>query len=107
VLIDHRTYRVRPGTAQAYLDMYEQYGFPAQTRHLGKPVAYMFTETGEMNTIVHLWAYENAGDREKKRAAMMADPDWQNYLKVHREAGYLESQVTKLMIPAKFAPIVR
>ena len=107
MLIDHRTYRIRPGTMQAHLDIYEQYGFAAQTRHIGKPVAYMFAESGELNTIVHLWAYENAGDREKKRAAMQADPEWQNYLKVNREAGYLENQVTKLMIPAKFAPIIR
>jgi hypothetical protein len=107
VLIDHRTYRVRPGMTQAYLDLYEQYGFEAQTRHLGKPIAYMFAESGEMNTLVHIWAYENAADRERRRAAMMADPDWQNYLKKNREAGLLESQVTKLMIPAKFAPIIR
>jgi hypothetical protein len=107
VLIDHRTYRVRPGTMQAHLDIYEQYGFAAQTRHIGKPVAYMFAESGDLNTIVHIWAYENAGDRETKRAAMAADPDWQTYLKKNREAGYLENQVTKLMIPAKFAPIIR
>jgi hypothetical protein len=107
VLIDHRTYRVRPGTMQAHLDIYEQYGFAAQTRHLGKPVAYMFAESGDLNTIVHVWAYDNAGDRETKRAAMMADPDWQTYLKKNREAGYLQDQVTKLMVPAKFAPIIR
>ena len=37
----------------------------------------------------------------------MADPEWQGYLKRSAEAGYLENQVTKLMLPAKFAPIVR
>ncbi|HWV51468.1 NIPSNAP family protein [Pseudorhodoplanes sp.] len=107
MLIDHRTYRIKPGAMQAHLDIYEQYGFAVQTRHLGKPVAYMFTESGELNTIVHVWAYDNAGDREQKRAAMAADPEWQTYLKKNREAGYLEHQVTKLMIPAKFAPIIR
>jgi hypothetical protein len=60
-----------------------------------------------LNTIVHVWAYENAGDRETKRTAMLADPDWQTYLKKNREAGYLQDQVTKLMVPAKFAPIIR
>jgi uncharacterized protein YbaA (DUF1428 family) len=107
VLIDHRTYRVKPGTVQAHLDLYEQYGFAAQSRHLGKPVAYMFAESGDLNTIVHMWAYEDAADRAAKRAKMMADPDWHVYLKKNTEAGYLENQVTKLMIPAKFAPIVR
>ncbi len=107
MLIDHRTYRVKPGTLQAHLDIYEQYGFAAQTRHLGKPLAYLFAETGELNTIVHLWAYENAAERETRRAAMQADPEWKDYLKRNREVSYLESQVTKLMLPAKFAPIVR
>ncbi len=31
VLVDHRTYRVKPGKMQAHLEMYEQHGFPAQT----------------------------------------------------------------------------
>src|SRR3546814_16352774 len=31
------------------------------------------TETGDPNEYVHIWVYENAGDRAKKRAAMQAD----------------------------------
>jgi hypothetical protein len=107
VLIDHRTYTVKPGCMQAHLDIYEQYGLATQTKHLGQPLAYMFAESGELNTIVHIWAYENAADREKRRAAMQADPEWHVYLKKNREAGYLVSQVTKLMTPAKFAKIAR
>jgi hypothetical protein len=107
MLIDHRTYRVRPGTLQAHLDIYEQHGYAAQTHHLGKPLAYMVAESGELNTIVHIWAYENAADREKRRAAMQADPDWQGYLKRNRDVDYLQYQETRLMVPAKFAPIVR
>jgi NIPSNAP protein len=107
VLVDHRTYRVRPGATQPALDLYEQHGLAAQVRHLGKPVCYLFAETGELNTLVHVWAYEDAADRAKRRAAMQADPDWKNYLKLSGEARYLEHQRTQLMIPAKFAPIVR
>ena len=107
MLIDHRTYTVKPGTAQAHLDIYEQYGLATQVKHLGQPLAYMFTESGELNTIVHIWAYENAADRETRRAAMMADPDWKVYQQKNREAGYLVSQVTKLMTPAKFAKMAK
>ena len=60
-----------------------------------------------MNQIVHIWVYEDAADRAKRRAAMQADPDWQAYLKKSAEAGYLENQVTKLMLPVKFAPIAK
>ena len=54
-----------------------------------------------------MWVYEDAADRMRKREAMMADPEWQQFLKLQGEAGFLESQRTNLMIPAKFAPIRR
>lgn len=107
MLIDHRTYRVKPGTLQPHLALYEQHGFQTQVKHLGQPLAYLFTETGELNTIVHLWAYESAAEREKKRAGMQADQAWKDYLKMSADAGFLENQTTKLMVPAKFAPIKR
>ena len=107
MLVDHRTYRVRPGTLAAHLEIYEKNGFAAQTRHLGQPVAYLFAESGELNTIVHIWGYEDAADRAKRRAAMQADPDWKAYVKKSGEAGYLVEQRTCLMVPAGFAPLKR
>ncbi len=107
MLVDHRTYRFRPGTLPAHLDIYEKNGFAVQTRHLGQPVAYMFAESGELNTLVHIWAYEDAADRARRRAAMQADPEWKAYLKKSGEGGYLVDQKTSLMIPAGFAPIKR
>ena len=104
MLVDHRTYRMKPGRMQAHLDLYEQYGYAAQVRHLGKPLAHMVAETGELNTLVHIWVYEDAADRAKRRAAMAADPEWQLYLKKNAEAGNLDQQVTKLMTPTKFHP---
>ena len=107
MLIDHRTYRIKPGMVAAHLDIYEKNGFAAQTRHLGQPVAYMFAESGEINTLVHIWAYDDAADRAAKRARLAADAEWQNYLRRNNEAGYLLQQRTSLMIPASFAPIKR
>jgi NIPSNAP len=107
VLVDHRYYRVKPGTMNAHLDLYEKHGFAAQTRHLGAPLAYLVTESGEINTIAHLWVYDDAADRMRKRATMMADPEWQNFMKLQAEAGFLEHMRTNLMVPAKFAPIKR
>jgi hypothetical protein len=107
VLIDHRYYRIRAGFVPAHLDIYEKHGFAAQSRHLGKPFAYLFTESGEVNTLVHMWLYDDVADRAKKRAAMAADPEWQNYLRLNNEAGYVVSQQNNLMLPTKFAPITR
>jgi hypothetical protein len=107
VLIDHRYYRIKPGMVPAHLELYEQAGFKAQSRHLGQPFAYLFTESGEVNTLVHMWLYDDVADRARKRAAMAADPEWQNYLRLNNEAGYVVSQQNNLMLPAKFAPITR
>jgi len=87
VLIDHRTYSIKPGMVGPHLDLYEKHGFTPQTRHLGQPVAYLFAESGAINTIVHIWAYEDAADRMKKRAGMAADPERQNNLRLNGEAG--------------------
>jgi NIPSNAP len=107
VLVDHRTYYVKPGMMQAHLEIYEKHGMAPQLKHLGHPHAYMIAESGELNSIVHIWLYEDAADRARRRAAMMADPDWQNYLKLSAAAGYLTEQKTSLMTPAKFFPIKR
>jgi hypothetical protein len=102
MLLDVRTYRVKPGLLKAHFEIYAKYGKPAQTRHLGEPLAYLRTETGDPNEYVHIWVYEDAADREKKRAAMLADPDWQDYQKRSAELGALVSQANKLMVPVDF-----
>ncbi len=105
MLLDMRTYTVRPGTLRAHLKIYEEHGFAAQKRHLGEPFAYLTTETGNPNTYVHIWMYEDAADRARRRAAMQADPEWLKYGQLSAEAGYLVSQMNQLMVPAPFAPI--
>jgi hypothetical protein len=107
MLFDHRTYTVRVGTLRKQLALYEKHGFEAQKRHFGEPLAWLVSETGDVNTYVHIWVYENADDRNRKRAAMMKDPDWLKYIEMNAEAGYLIKQESKLMSPAPFAPLKR
>ena len=107
MLVDVRTYTIKPGCTPAQLEIYEKLGFPVQVRHIGQPLCYLQAESGEMNTLVHAWVYESAADREQRRAAMGKDPDWKKYLDANRDAGYLIGQRTTLMTPVKFAPIKR
>lgn len=104
MLLDVRTYTCRPGTIKKHLELYEKMGKVPQTRNLGQPFAYLTTETGNPNEYVHIWMYESAGDREKRRAAMMADPDWLAYMAESAKLGALESQQNKLMVPVGFYP---
>ena len=102
MIFDHRTYTVRPGTLPKQLKLYEEHGFAAQKRHLGEPLLYGVTEIGEINTYVHVWVYEDAADRTRKRAAMEADADWATYRQKSGEAGYLIKQENKILNPAPF-----
>ncbi|CAN5724626.1 hypothetical protein BH09PSE5_BH09PSE5_07790 [soil metagenome] len=102
MLFDHRTYHVRPGTVSMQLAMYEKYGWEPQKRHLGEPLAFMVTETGDLNSYVHIWVYEDAGDRARKRAALAQDADWKIYLEHSAKAGYLIGQENNHMTPVSF-----
>jgi len=102
MLFDVRTYTCRPGTIKKQMELYEAHGLDPQTRNLGQPLFYGLCETGDPNQYVHIWVYEDAADRARKRAAMQADPDWQAFLAQSAEAGYLVSQSNKLMVPAPF-----
>ena len=102
MIFDHRTYTCRPGTIKKQLALYAEFGYPAQTRHLGAPFLYATTEVGDVNSFVHVWAHESAADRATKRAALQADPEWNAYLAKSAEAGYLTGQENKLLTAAPF-----
>jgi hypothetical protein len=104
VLLDVRTYTCHPGRVQAQLELYQKYGYPVQLRYMGEPLMYATAESGELNTITHVWVYASAADREEKRARMAKDPDWKVYIAENGKAGNLASQRTVLMTPASFAP---
>tara|TARA_B100000902_G_C27076325_1_gene796606 strand:- start:243 stop:494 length:252 start_codon:yes stop_codon:yes gene_type:complete len=77
-------------------------GKPVQTKHLGQPLAFMTCESGNPNQYVHIWIYQNAADREAKRAALAADPDWIAYRAESAKLGALLTQENKLMNPVSF-----
>ena len=102
MLFDVRTYTCHPGTIKKQMALYEEHGLEAQKRNLGEPLFYGLCESGNPNQYVHIWVYENAGDREAKRASMQADPDWQAFIAKSAELGYLASQDNKLFVNAPF-----
>ena len=105
MLIDMRSYTCKPGMLQKHIELYKAFGKAPQSRALGEPVAWMTTETGNVNQFVHLWAYKDAADRATKRAAMEADPDWQEYKRRSAELGALVHQENRLMQQCDFFPL--
>jgi len=107
MLFDVRKYTCRPGTIAKHLELYEKMGKEPQARHLGQPVLYAKCETGDPNCYLHIWAYESAGDREAKRAAMWSDPDWIAYTQESAKLGALEKQENTLFNDVSFYPFSR
>lgn len=99
---DVRTYTARPNTLKLHLKLYAEQGYDIQRRHLGEPLAYLQTDAGDVNSYLHIWVYDSPEDRQAKRAALAADPDWAVYVKKSADAGYLVSQENKLMVPVPF-----
>jgi hypothetical protein len=101
MIVDHRTYTLKPGTLKTYLELYEREGLPAQSRHLGKPLGwYTSMDIGPLNQIVHLWGYEDLADRARRRANMQGDPEWQAFLV--KAAPMLVAMENKILSPAPF-----
>ena len=101
MLVDLRTYTLKPGCTQDYLDRYERELLALQQDHLGRMLGYFVSDSGILNQVVHLWAYENAADREKRRTALWAN---QRYIEAAKSFyPLIQSQENKLLKPTSFS----
>ena len=103
MIYEERDYRIKAGRLAQFVKIYGEHGLPLQKEHLGTFVAYFTTEIGELNHVVALWGYESLGDRERRRAAMLADPRWQDYLA--RVVDLIEIQTTRILHPVSYSPL--
>jgi hypothetical protein len=103
MIVEERTYTVKPGTVHQYYQDYNPRGLEIQKRILGNLIGYFHTEIGELNQIVHLWGYESLAEREKRRTALAADPDWLSYLQ--QSPDIIVKMETRILAPAPFSPI--
>ena len=103
MIYEERDYRIKAGKLAQFVKTYGEYGLPLQKKHLGTFVAYFTTEIGELNHVVALWGYESLGDREARRKAMLADPEWQGYLE--RVTGLIDIQTTRILNPVPYSPL--
>ncbi|MCB1397893.1 MAG: NIPSNAP family protein [Rhodobacteraceae bacterium] len=103
MIVEHRIYRFKPGTVPAFMQRYEARGLALQKRILGNLIGYFVTELGPLNETVHLWGYDSLDDRARRRAALMADPEWRAFLA--EILPYLETQESRILLPTAFSPI--
>ena len=98
--VEERVYTLQVGKAAEYFKNYEEFGMKVQLKHLPNMVGYYTTEVGELNLVIHMWAYDDLNERERRRAAMQADPEWHAYLGKNRP--FMLKQETRIMKCAPF-----
>jgi hypothetical protein len=97
VIVEQRRYTLVPGGAVPYLRAWNASGRAAQVRHLGEPLGVYTVEVGALNTLVYLWQYDDAVDRERRRAALAADPEFAEFRRSVREL--MTAQHTEILSP--------
>jgi hypothetical protein len=103
MIVEERTYTLKPGTVHVYYADYNPRGLAIQTRILGNLIGYFHTEIGELNKVVHLWGYDSLAEREKRRIALFEDQDWLDYLKDSPDI--VVAMESRILVPAPFSPI--
>jgi len=103
MIVEQRTYTVKPGTVPVYLDLYVREAMEVQKKHLPQMVGYFSTDIGSLNQIIHMWGYADLNERARCRAALYDDPAWQEVAKKLFEL--IEAMETKILVPTAFSPI--
>ena len=98
MIVEERVYVLHATSSpQDYLTIFRRDGLDIQRSTLGGLIGYYVSEVGELNAIVSLWQYETFEDRQKRRAKLATEPQWQEYLKLVRPM--IRTMHNKLMSP--------
>ena len=100
MVFDLRTFTVKSGRFSEYIELHKKTAFPLLIKHLGEPVGYWASITGEMNQFVHLWRFDDFSDMERRQAALSDDPAWRDYvINDLGKSAILQRQQSMLMRP--------
>lgn len=105
MIVDLRIYTVKPGKLADYVKLYQDHAWPIQQKYLGRCLGWYTVAEGTLNTVVHMWAFDSQADREARREAMARDPEWQAFIRLSAEAGYLLAQENRFLKPTAFSPV--
>ncbi len=101
MIYEQRVYQMKPGSVGEFLKVYEAEGLAIITKY-AKLVGCWTAESGTLNSVVFIWAYEDFAHRTAQRAKMGADPTWQAF--VPKILPFLVHQESRFLLPAAFSP---
>ena len=94
-LIDHRVYTIALRKMPEFLDVFNRLALPALVETLGHPVGFYTSVVGPLNQFIHLWAYDDLADYERRSLARDKHPAFPAYLAA--SAHLITAQETRLI----------
>lgn len=102
MIFEMRTYQVQAGKAPEFLRIYQEQGLHIITRY-ARLIGCWTKESGVLNSVVFLWAYDDMGYRSTQRAKMGQDPEWAAF--VPAILPFLVHQESVFLNPTAFSPV--
>jgi hypothetical protein len=100
MIYEIRTYGLTPGSlAEVEKRFGEAYGYRKKHSELA---AFWHTEIGPLNEIIHVWPYQDLGERARIRAESAKDPNWPPKI-----AEFIRSMHSEILIPFPFSPLLK
>jgi len=99
MIFEVRTYRLKPRGVPEFIDIFGK--AYEKRKAVSKLAAFFHTEIGPLNEVIHIWPYNDAGDREKKRAKSVSD---KKYAWPPKVAHLQEHMRSEIFHPAPFTP---
>nr|WP_316644358.1 NIPSNAP family protein [uncultured Roseateles sp.] len=98
MIVEQRIYSFAPGVLPGFLAAYEAFGLPVHQRIFGRPLGFYTAESGLLNQLVQLWAFDSHDDRSERRTRLLEDADWQVYR--GKVKGMVLQQENRFLAPA-------
>lgn len=97
MIYENRTYRLKPRALGEVLKRFET-GYNIRKKH-SELAAFLYTEIGPLNQIIHVWPYADMAERASIRAAGSADEGWPPNI-----GEFIELQNSEIFFTAPFTP---
>jgi hypothetical protein len=100
MIYEVRTYRLKPGSVA---EVEKRFGEAYEYRRKYSPLtAFLHTEIGPLNEIVHIWPYADLAERARIRAEAAKDANWPPKIQE-----FIQHMQSEIVVPFSFVPQVQ
>ncbi len=78
--VDHRIYTITLRKMPEFVDVFNRLAMPVLMETLGHPLGFFTSVVGPQNQFIHLWAYDDLADYERRCRARDTHPAFPAYL---------------------------